>query len=109
MNAYTLAAIPPTLLLIAEPTLWVYTLLIAAFVALAAVAAAAHRFRGERDAAWAEIERRDREAAAPAATPLSRKGKGVLRAVPTQRSGSDHLADDDDWFARLYDDKGNLR
>jgi hypothetical protein len=33
-----------------------------------------------------------------------------LRVVPTQRDAAhDHLQADDDWFARLYDDKGNLR
>lgn len=31
-----------------------------------------------------------------------------LRSVPAQRQ-PDHLAADDAWFDRLYDDKGNLR
>lgn len=33
-----------------------------------------------------------------------------LSVVPEQRDGAhDHLADDDAWFSRLYDDKGELR
>lgn len=45
MNAYHLAAFPPTLLLIAVPTLWPWALAVGAFVALAAMGAAALRFR----------------------------------------------------------------
>jgi len=34
----------------------------------------------------------------------------LLRLVPTQRTGiHDHLAADDDWFARLYDENGTPR
>lgn len=34
----------------------------------------------------------------------------LLRVVPAQRDGAhDHLAADDAWFARLYDNKGDLR
>lgn len=58
MNGYTLAAIPPTLLLIAKPDLWAWALAVAALVALAALSAAAGHFRGQRDEARAELEHR---------------------------------------------------
>jgi len=45
MNAYTLAAIPPALLVIVERPLWPWALAVGAFVALAAIGAAALRFR----------------------------------------------------------------
>jgi histidinol-phosphate/aromatic aminotransferase/cobyric acid decarboxylase-like protein len=61
MNAYALAAIPPALLLIARPQLWPWALAVAAFVALAALTAAAHHFRNERDDARAERDRLERE------------------------------------------------
>lgn len=72
MNAYTLAAIPPTLLLIARPQLWLWALAVAAFVALAAVGAAAHVFRSERNELRAELDRRNREDAATVPVPLVR-------------------------------------
>lgn len=76
MNAYALAAIPPALLLIARPQLWPWALAVAAFVALAALGAAAHHFRTERDDARAERDRLERELEA----------RPRLRLVPRQRS-----------------------
>ena len=100
MNAYALAAIPPALLLIARPQLWPWALAVAAFVALAALGAAAHHFRNERDDARAERDRLERELEA----------RPRLRLVPRQREPEhDHLKADDDWFAALYDEKGDLR
>jgi hypothetical protein len=64
VNAYTLAALPPVLLLIARPQLWPWALAVAAFVALAALGAAAQHFRNERDWALAEVERVRAEALA---------------------------------------------
>lgn len=61
MNAYALAATPPALLLIARPQLWPWALAVAAFVALAALGAAAHHLRNERDDARAERDRLERE------------------------------------------------
>jgi hypothetical protein len=65
VNAYTLAALPPVLLLIARPQLWPWALAVAAFVALAALGAAAQHFRNERDEARGELARREREEAPP--------------------------------------------
>jgi hypothetical protein len=74
----------------------------------------------ERDTAREAAERagRERDAAEKAAriaTELLAQReadarRAGLRSVPAQRDAEhDHLAADDDWFARLYDDKGNLR
>jgi hypothetical protein len=119
MTAYHLAALPPTLLLLAEPTLWPWSLAVIGFVALAAVGAAAHRFRDERDEARTNAARLEAEANAHAAenarltTELAARGprlRVVEGGIPSQRTGGhDHLAEDDDWFARLYDEKGNPR
>jgi histidinol-phosphate/aromatic aminotransferase/cobyric acid decarboxylase-like protein len=80
VNAYALAAIPPALLLIARPQLWPWALAVAAFVALAALGAAAHHFRNERDDARAERDRLERELEA----------RPRLRLVPRQRDGSEY-------------------
>lgn len=54
----------------------------------------------ERDDARAERDRLERELEA----------RPRLRLVPRQREPEhDHLKADDDWFARLYDEKGDLR
>jgi hypothetical protein len=69
--------------------------------------------RGEEIAELkAEIERRDREDTPPAGL-SDRMVEGTrarLRVVEQRQPTHDHLADDDDFFGRLYgrDDEGNL-
>jgi hypothetical protein len=73
----------------------------------------------ERDEARTTATRLEAEANAHAAenarltTELAARGprlRVVEGGIPSQRTGGhDHLAEDDDWFARLYDEKGNPR
>ena len=119
MNAYTLAAIPPALLVIVERPLWPWALAIGAFVSLAAFGAAALRFRRKAREADAEnVALRERVAELVAANRalnnentrlhlllteaelLAGKNPRALRLVPPSREVSDY-----DWpaLARAID------
>lgn len=102
MNAYILAALPPALLLIADPTLWPWALAVAAFVALVALSVASHVFRDQRDEARAEADRLERELEARLTDPST----ATTQRVPWLRVVRET---DDDWFGRLYGDSGELR
>ena len=113
MNAYHLAAIPPALLIIAVPTLWPWALAVGAFVALAAIGAAALRFRraareadAENVALWERVteliaanralnsENTRLHFELTEAELLAGKNPRALRLVPPSREVSDY-----DWPA----------
>ena len=122
MNAYHLAAFPPALLIIAVPTLWPWALAVGAFVALAALGAAARRFRraareadAENVALWERVaeliaanralnsENTRLHLLLTEAELLAGKNPRALRLVPPSREVSDY-----DWpaIARVLEIEG---
>ena len=94
-------------------------LLFALFFAAVVFVATATELKEQRDEARTTAARLEAEANAHAAenarltTELAARGprlRVVEGGVPSQRTGGhDHLAEDDDWFSRLYNEKGDLR
>jgi hypothetical protein len=95
MSAPWFLAAPPLLVLIAFPSLALYVGAVGALVVIAALAAAAHQFREERDLYRERAELLTRECDAHAAENARLTGarKPRLSVVPPQRDGEhDRLA-----------------
>lgn len=117
MNAYTLAAIPPTLLLIVKPELWPWALAVAALLVIIGLGLAAHESRTERDDARAELDRLARELAAAEETVADLEaafaevrqalsdGRVVMPLKPTSVVPMSREVSDYDWpaIARVLD------